>query len=493
MLRAVIIALLLLLTTGFVWAGIVISPQAELTNSAELRMNTKKCVGNYCEAIFTFVNAEERTLSKEDILVTFEDLEGNSKSITFHPQYNFGIYAPRNVSVEVCEENGTKCHMEETGEVEYVFTSTDMRVPAGNAAFRLWTEDYNEDVVDWHVTINNLPNSLGLDVLSLDTHDKGWAIWNSSSPYQTNLVGHWNMTFNYASEINTHTFRANNSIANVTSFIDNCTHPDNATNMTNSTGDNLNNILFMENAPVGNNAQLTFNIWVRISARANITSGQDRFIMGHMSNITGQRAKFSIILRNSSNVESIRFDRTRPAQGSNNCDYTIRLPREQWHMITLVWRTNNLSGFVNGTFVCSATTTGSAIINSLRNCTTVGGTFADGVCNGPPSLAASFPGVVDEYSMWSRNLSINEISLLYTNYTSIVTGNNKTCTFCNRNWDVLCNDNCILSTNTDMKKYNLTFSGTGRATITANITNCTTAKVTTGTCTVATQGRLSCQ
>jgi hypothetical protein len=72
------------------------------------------------------------------------------------------------------------------------------------------------------------------------------------------------------------------------------------------------------------------------------------------------------------------------------------------------------------------------------------------------------------YIAQSVNLNLTNNTLLGI---TLVASAEDTCTYTSGNWDVLCSDNCIITSNVDVGGNNISITGTGTFNTTANITN----------------------
>jgi hypothetical protein len=175
--------------------GIYTLNDGGLHDQSRLVDNTYFCQGSHCEATFTInATAANKSLQRNiDVFITFEDKEKNNKTVKFKTEFEVYHFIPHNVTRErfiavynTTAENGTVIPvygLRNTTEEELVRVDTGKKLQSGVENYiRIWTDDFDEQWVDWQVLIKNIPKEvLGVNKdVDFDTHNKGWAVWSAT-------------------------------------------------------------------------------------------------------------------------------------------------------------------------------------------------------------------------------------------------------------------------------------------------------------------------
>lgn len=157
-----------------------------------------------CEAYFTINSTSDHVFSSNDVIVSFDYLDGKPTNIKLN--YEVGHYEKRNITVSeptVCAslgigKNGTEtfdqndCHIQPIIQEQDVFISNGMKLLTGQNVIHVWTYDKPSNVIaDWNVQIINVPvKVLGIEKgYDYTTKQKGWAVFPAMA--NSSIIGYF--------------------------------------------------------------------------------------------------------------------------------------------------------------------------------------------------------------------------------------------------------------------------------------------------------------
>jgi hypothetical protein len=165
----------------------------DLYNSAVLVKNTPYCGGGtQCEAIFTIPSLDNKTLNLSDVLITFEDANGNQITPTF--TFDFTIGTLQNYTQISTQWTNCTSTTESNGSINLACTPTNVSLTRQEIVYhgkylvpginyvRIWSNNKPGSLwIDWQVLLKEVPaSSTNKKSLDFDTHQKGWAVWGVS-------------------------------------------------------------------------------------------------------------------------------------------------------------------------------------------------------------------------------------------------------------------------------------------------------------------------
>jgi len=163
--------------------------------------------------------------------------------------------------------------------------------------------------------------------------------------------------------------------------------------------------------------------------------------------------------------------------GQNMGVFNTYISAKTWTHFSIVYNSSastKLITYKNGVRVANSTTS----FTSTSPSTFYLGTKQD--------ISEFWHGNIDEFVVWNKVLNDTQINELYNSGTGVscqdiidsgTANDTDTCTYTSGNWDVDCSDNCEITSNVDVTGNNITITGTGTFTTTANITGWTNTKI----------------
>lgn len=152
----------------------------------------------------------------------------------------------------------------------------------------------------------------------------------------------------------------------------------------------------------GGNSPRTINFWVkRLGLSRNPASDLNQFVFSYGSNLYNMNFKIDTVDNKSYVTVQNGYGDSGKASGKTT---SIFSPADGWKMVTYVFNGSNLLIYVNG----------SSEVNSFwGQISTSAVAPRIGCQNGYTSGFRYFNGTLDEFSIWNRTLSAEEISYLY--------------------------------------------------------------------------------
>lgn len=247
----------------------------------------------------------------------------------------------------------------------------------------------------------------------------------------------------------------------------------------NNTG--ANSIHYYGNVPLASHSDITINIWIKPSS----LDTTPRFPYMHCIDNSSSDLCYKIYVYNNRLV----LERNHGGGVTTNPTIYYSLPTNAWTMVTLVYNSTDVLGYINGTFKNNTPNTGSTNTGTINELVfyryNTEGTYV-------PTAGYDYYGLIDEVGLWNRALTPTEIgTTLYNSGTGLSypfsTGTPDTCTG-TTNCIVTCGTNLTIATgNLNMNKYNISFAGTSAITyLLSNISNYT--KINVGNCSVKLYG-----
>ncbi len=376
-----------------------------LHENAQLVYNTDYCIplpsGKYhCEAIFTITATDEKQLvNSQDVLITFEDQEQRSKTVRFTTDFAIGTLQRVNRTVQ--EWAWVRNDTLQNGSIEPVFALQDKtvaqdeivyhgkrRVPGTNYV-RIFTDDFDETWVDWHVRLTGIPVSVEGTITSVDfdTHEKGWAVWSSGTSIPAGFLTHYSFeeasgNFLDSSPNALHGTPQAGVLRQQTGILSYAAK---------TAASNANITTPLGSYPTGGN--FSFSIWVKVSG--NSTSAQNRV----WSDSGGIATLFVSDSSYCDAVGKVCFTMWNGAVQKLGPTSNASYADGNWHHIAVVTAGTQHRLYLDG-------------INTNNNTNTINAMGSARVLSWNGS---GFMGSIDEYTEYNRALTDADVAALYNN------------------------------------------------------------------------------